>query len=125
MEAVFSTLLVIIAITLIGVILVQHGKGADAGTSFGSGASNTMFGPPPRSNFITRLTTVLAVLFLVIAMFLTILGREANDNVNELEDFIGLPTQVIGEDAQDGSVGTDTEIIPLTTAPEGSTNQSE
>ena len=55
---------VVVAASLIGFILIQHGKGADAGAAFGSGASSTVFGSQGSGNFMTRTTTVLAFLFL-------------------------------------------------------------
>ena len=55
---------VVIAVTLIGFILIQHGKGADAGAAFGSGASSTVFGSQGSGNFLTKTTAVLAFLFL-------------------------------------------------------------
>ncbi len=55
---------VVVAVSLIGFILIQHGKGADAGAAFGSGASSTVFGSQGSGNFMTRTTTVLAFLFL-------------------------------------------------------------
>jgi preprotein translocase subunit SecG len=55
---------VVVAVSLIGFILIQHGKGADAGAAFGSGASSTVFGSQGSGNFLTRTTTVLALLFL-------------------------------------------------------------
>ncbi len=55
---------VVVAVSLIGFILIQHGKGADAGAAFGSGASSTVFGSQGSGNFLTRTTAVLAFLFL-------------------------------------------------------------
>ena len=55
---------VVVAATLIGFILIQHGKGADAGAAFGSGASSTVFGSQGSGNFLTKTTAVLAFLFL-------------------------------------------------------------
>ena len=55
---------VVVAVSLIGFILIQHGKGADAGAAFGSGASSTVFGSQGTGNFLTRAPTVLALLFL-------------------------------------------------------------
>ena len=54
---------VVVAVALIGFILIQHGKGADAGAAFGSGSSATVFGSQGAGNFLTRVTTVLAVIF--------------------------------------------------------------
>ena len=55
---------VVVAVSLIGFILIQHGKGADAGAAFGSGASSTVFGSQGSGNFLTKATAVLAFLFL-------------------------------------------------------------
>jgi len=54
---------VVVALTLIALILVQHGKGADAGAAFGSGASSTVFGSRGSANFLSRATGVLATVF--------------------------------------------------------------
>ena len=73
MESLHLVLLVaqvVIAVSLIGFILIQHGKGADAGAAFGSGASSTVFGSQGSGNFLTRATTVLAFLFLSNSLFL-------------------------------------------------------
>lgn len=68
---------VFIAVGLIGLILVQHGKGADAGAAFGGGASSTMFGSQGSASFLTRLTAGLATLFFVTSLTLGYLTRES------------------------------------------------
>jgi preprotein translocase subunit SecG len=55
---------VLSALAMIGLILVQHGKGADMGAAFGSGASGTLFGASGSANFLSRATAVLAFVFL-------------------------------------------------------------
>jgi preprotein translocase subunit SecG len=60
---------VVIALGIIGLVLLQHGKGADMGSGFGSGASGSLFGATGSANFLSRATAVLATLF-----FLTSLG---------------------------------------------------
>jgi preprotein translocase subunit SecG len=71
---------VVIAVTLIGFILIQHGKGADAGAAFGSGASSTVFGSQGSGNFLTKTTAVLAFLFLANSLTL---GYMATQTVGE------------------------------------------
>ena len=61
---------VLLAIAIIGLVLIQHGKGADAGAAFGSGASGTVFGAQGSASFLTKLTTVLAVLFFANSLWL-------------------------------------------------------
>ena len=73
MENINSILLVVqvlLSISLIVLILMQHGKGADAGAAFGSGASATVFGAKGSGNFLSRVTTTLAVLFFIVCMSL-------------------------------------------------------
>jgi len=61
---------VLIAIGLIGLVLIQQGKGADAGAAFGSGASGTMFGSKGAASFLTRTTGILATLFFITSLSL-------------------------------------------------------
>ena len=66
----------VVAVALIGFILIQHGKGADAGAAFGSGSSATVFGSQGAGNFLTRVTTVLAVIFLGNSLLLAYLATQ-------------------------------------------------
>ncbi|MBJ7222591.1 MULTISPECIES: preprotein translocase subunit SecG [unclassified Brenneria] len=69
----YEALLVIfllIAIGLVALIMLQQGKGADMGASFGAGASATLFGSSGSGNFMTRMTAVLATLFFIISLAL-------------------------------------------------------
>ena len=61
------------AIVMIGLVLVQHGKGADMGASFGSGASGSLFGATGSSNFLSRSTAVCAAVFFVSTLSLAFL----------------------------------------------------
>lgn len=63
-----------LALVLIGVVLLQHGKGADAGAAFGSGASNTVFGARGSASFLGRLTGVLGVGFFATSLTLAIMA---------------------------------------------------
>ena len=60
----------IVAIGLVGLIMLQQGKGADMGASFGAGASATLFGSSGSGNFMTRMTALLATLFFIISLVL-------------------------------------------------------
>ena len=62
------------ALGMIGLILLQHGKGADMGAAFGSGASGSLFGATGSANFLSRTTGVLATIFFVATLALTYLG---------------------------------------------------
>lgn len=62
---------VIVAVTLIGLVLIQHGKGADIGAAFGSGASNTLFGSQGTGGFLFKFTGGLALTFFVTSLTLS------------------------------------------------------
>lgn len=64
---------VLVAVVLIGLVLIQHGKGADVGASFGSGASNTLFGSQGTGGFLFKLTGGLAIAFFVTSLTLSYL----------------------------------------------------
>ncbi len=58
----------VVSVTLIGFILIQQGKGANAGASFGSGASGTVFGSSGAGNFLSRTTAILAIIFFITSL---------------------------------------------------------
>jgi len=73
MDYLFSTILlvhILSAIGVIGLVLVQHGKGADMGAAFGSGASGSLFGSTGSANFLSRTTAVLAAVFFLTSLSL-------------------------------------------------------
>lgn len=77
MEYFFSFILlvhVVSAIGIIGLVLVQHGKGADMGAAFGSGASGSLFGSAGSANFLSRTTAVLAAVFFVTSLSLAFIA---------------------------------------------------
>ena len=63
MQSFLMMIHMVLALVLIGLILLQHGRGADAGAAFGSGASATVFGARGSGSFLSRLTTILAMAF--------------------------------------------------------------
>ena len=59
---------VLVALAIIGLVLLQHGKGADMGSGFGGGASASLFGATGSANFLSRMTAVLATIFFVLSL---------------------------------------------------------
>ncbi len=78
MYAILLAIHVIIALALIGLILLQHGKGAQAGASFGSGASQTVFGSQGSGGFLSRATGTLAAIFFLLNLLLAYMVNKAN-----------------------------------------------
>ncbi|MBU9462214.1 preprotein translocase subunit SecG [Burkholderia multivorans] len=74
----FKTLIIVVqvlsALGVIGLVLLQHGKGADMGAAFGNGASGSLFGATGSANFLSRTTAVLATVFFVATLALTYIG---------------------------------------------------
>ena len=81
---------VLVALAIIGLVLIQHGKGADMGAGFGSGASATVFGSGGAGNFLTRLTTGIAIAFFVTSFGLAFFAKERSQSAREL----GVPVVV-------------------------------
>ncbi len=61
---------VLVALAIIGLVLLQHGKGADMGSGFGGGASGSLFGATGSANFLSRTTAVLATIFFLLSLAL-------------------------------------------------------
>ena len=75
MEQILLIVYVLLSVAMIGLILLQQGKGADAGASFGAGASQTVFGSGGSSNVLTRGTAILATLFFIASVSLAVIAR--------------------------------------------------
>jgi preprotein translocase subunit SecG len=71
METLVLVVHVLAALSIIGLVLLQHGKGADMGAAFGGGASGSLFGSTGSANFLSRATAILATIFFVSSLGLT------------------------------------------------------
>ena len=76
---------IILAVLMIVLILVQHGKGADAGASFGGGGAATVFGASGSANFLTRLTAILTALFFVTSLSLAVFAKKQTSDAYGLK----------------------------------------
>ena len=70
---------ILVAGTLVGLVLLQHGKGADMGAAFGSGSSGSLFGASGSANFMSRATAVMATLFFVTSLGLTYFSSQKGE----------------------------------------------
>lgn len=86
MYEILMVVYLLVALALIGLVLVQHGKGASMGASFGSGASNTVFGSSGSGNFMTRTTAILATVFFVISLVLGAMGNGRGKPIENWSD---------------------------------------
>ncbi len=76
MEVVILVVHVVAALGIIGLVLLQHGKGADMGAAFGSGSAGSVFGSSGSANFLSRTTAVLATIFFISSISLTIFSSK-------------------------------------------------
>ena len=91
---------VLLAIGIIGLVLIQHGKGADVGAAFGSGASGTVFGARGSATFLTRATAILATLFFANSLLLAYLATHRpvtesviDQSVQVIEEVVEVPVE--------------------------------
>ena len=124
MHAAVLALHVLISLFLIGLILVQHGKGADAGAAFGSGASATVFGARGSASFLSKTTAVLALCFFSTSFWLNHLSASTVEKPSLIQnaedtgstDVVETTIEPIEDDkpATDGAEDTDLPEVPET-----------
>ena len=114
MESIVIIVHVIAAIGITGLVLVQHGKGADAGASFGSGASQTVFGSVGSGNALTKTTSMLTVIFFVTSLTLALFARQQVGGAVQDESLLLNPDLITVPQQQDLPVvpqgQTDTDV---------------
>ena len=86
METILLVLHVLAAIAICGLVLLQHGKGADVGAAFGSGSAGSVFGSAGSANFLSRATAILALVFFLTSLGLTYFSTRKSDNRGLMAD---------------------------------------
>ncbi len=129
LTALFTLVYVVVCVFLILVVLLQSGKRADIAGAFGGGGSQTAFGARGAATLLSRLTTISAILFMVLALVLSVRktasesGRSVLDDVPAADE-VTLPTVPIPDSPQlpsEPSSDAPTEPAPLTN-PDGTTS---
>ena len=108
---------VVVAVALIALVLLQQGKGADAGASFGAGASATVFGSQGSATFLSRFTAILAAAFFITSLGLAFFAKEKADNLTQA----GLPDPAVLEVQQKPAV----EDVPVLEEQKGAAGQAD
>lgn len=85
MDAILLVVHVVLAVLLIGLVLLQRGKGAEVGAGFGRGASGTVFGASGSASFLTKLTTLAAILFFGTSLSLAYLASHRQQDAGLLQ----------------------------------------
>jgi preprotein translocase subunit SecG len=123
METILIVFHLVLSIGLVGLILIQHGKGADMGAAFGSGASSTVFGARGSASFLSRTTAALATLFFITSLALAYFASQATE-VPGLMDVPPVAPAVVAEPEGEVPVPMEAERgptpseIPVIGAPE-------
>ncbi len=94
MQFIILLLHVLVCLSLISLVLMQHGKGADIGAAFGAGASNTVFGSTGSGSFLMKVTAALAVVFFITSVVLGYLDAHMTQ-ANQFQLPIGKPSTVV------------------------------
>lgn len=100
METIVWVIHIIAALCLIGLVLLQHGKGADMGAAFGSGASGSLFGVTGSANLLSRATAGMVTVFFITSLTLGYLASHGDKHVSVVQK---VATQPAADKAADGS----------------------
>ncbi len=112
MEQIILIVHLLVALAIIGLIMLQQGKGADMGASFGAGASQTLFGSDGSGNVLTRATSLLVAVFFATSFSLAILASQKLGAVDSDDIGIDIPTPV--SSVQEPAVNEELPVVDET-----------
>lgn len=107
LETVVVVIHLLMALGLVVLVLLQQGKGADAGASFGAGASATVFGSQGSATFLSRFTAILAAVFFITSLGLAFFAKEKADELSGA----GLPDPAVLEQKQEVPAASDVPVL--------------
>ena len=116
MEQIILVVHLLVALVIIGLIMLQQGKGADMGASFGAGASQTLFGSDGSGNVLTRSTAWLVAAFFATSFGLALIASQASQPVNDLGIDIPAATMQAEQPAINEELPVVEDDIPTATA---------
>ena len=99
MENLLIFFYILISVSLVLIILLQQGKGSDIGSAFGAGSSNTMFGTSSSSNPLTKVTAVLAAVFLILSLSITYISRSSLNKESSVDQIEIEESGILPEDS--------------------------
>ena len=119
MEQIILVVHLIVALAIIGLIMLQQGKGADMGASFGAGGSQTLFGSDGSGNVLTRATSWLVVLFFASSFSLALLANQKSAPVDDLDLEIPASVTTQAQEAVESEFPVLEEEVPVASEVEG------
>ena len=99
MENLLIFFYILISVSLVLIILLQQGKGSDIGSAFGAGSTNTMFGTSSSSNPLTKVTAVLAAVFLILSLSITYISRSSLNQESSVDQIEIEESGILPEDS--------------------------
>jgi len=119
METIVWIVHALAALGVIGLVLLQHGKGADMGAAFGSGASGSLFGVTGSTNFLSRATAVLVAVFFTTSLTLAYISSHRGKQPSVLDtQSKSLQLPAVGDDKKKADTGAPSEAQPSSKAQE-------
>ena len=115
LQDILAIFYIFLCIALIVLILIQHGKGADAGAAFGSGASGTVFGSQGSASFLTRTTAVMATTFFMTCLALAYFSMQRIEPTSVLEEVAPMTTTTHDEVPTVPSSDSSSDLPPTPT----------
>lgn len=94
MVNVLTIVYLLVALAIVGLVLLQQGKGADAGASFGAGAAGTVFGSAGSGNFLSRMTAVFAIVFFALSLIIGNLNSNHSAPSSQFDDLSDVQQKV-------------------------------
>ncbi len=129
MQTIALVIHVFLALGVIGLVLIQHGKGADAGAAFGSGggggASGTVFGSRGSGSFLTRMTTLFALAFFGTSILLFYLASQRNTTLGSVVDGVDIPAVEAPAETDTPAVESDLPAVEGADTPATGTSESD
>ncbi|MFT6916334.1 MAG: preprotein translocase subunit SecG [Motiliproteus sp.] len=113
METLILIAHVVLAVALVALVLLQQGKGAEAGAAFGSGASQTMFGSQGSGSFLSRATGVIALGIFVTSFTLAVFAKQKAESFSDQ----GIPTPMVSEESGQQTPDFEEIVQPSTEVP--------
>ncbi len=116
---VILTIQILTALVMVGLILIQHGKGADMGAAFGSGSSGSLFGASGSANFLSRATAVLAATFFACTLALAYFGNARPVSTGSVLENAALVAPAVGvapAEASSAAAGVEPPAAPASGA---------
>lgn len=122
MEVLILVVHVIVALAIIALVLLQHGKGADMGAAFGSGSAGSVFGSSGSANFLSRTTAVLATIFFVSSIGLTVVSSKKTTDKGLMAQPVEPPAQSLPAQIPVPPPAVPASAVPVPAAPAAAGN---